>query len=207
LELQSITNTLLQEAKESAKMIINDAQELSEKMITKQKQLGTKEANTNRLLMLKKATNEANMERRHKIANSKITSNWIVLSRKEEIIATVMKEVKKKLQNLTQTKKYIPILENLIIEAGVILGGKKIEVLLNEKDSILPLNFNEITKKVMSRTKTEVKMILSEEKIQVIGGVVLKTNDGKVIMDNTFDDIIKQKEKILKDKISKILFN
>jgi len=102
---------------------------------------------------------------------------------------------------------WIPILENLIIEAGVILGGKKIEVLLNEKDSILPLNFNEITKKVMSRTKTEVKMILSEEKIQVIGGVVLKTNDGKVIMDNTFDDIIKQKEKILKDKISKILFN
>jgi len=206
LELQNITNTLLQEAKESAKMIINDAQELSEKMITKQKQLGTKEGNTKRLLMLKKATNEADMERLHKIANSKITSNWIVLSRKEEIIATVMKEAKKRLQKFTQAKKYVPMLENLIIEAGVILGGNKIEVLLNEEDSKLPLNFSKITKRVSSRTKTEVKMSLSKEKIQVIGGVVLRTSDGKVMMDNTFDDILRQKEKILKDKISKILF-
>jgi len=206
LELQNITNTLLQEAKESAKMIINDAQELSEKMITKQKQLGTKEGNTKRLLMLKKATNEADMERLHKIANSKITSNWIVLSRKEEIIATVMKEAKKRLQKFTQAKKYVPMLENLIIEAGVILGGNKIEVLLNEEDSKLPLNFSKITKRVSSRTKTEVKMSLSKEKIQVIGGVVLRTIDGKVMMDNTFDDILRQKEKILKDKISKILF-
>ena len=206
MELQNITNTLLQEAKESAKMIINDAQELSEKMITKQKQLGTKEGNTKRLLMLKKATNEADMERLHKIANSKITSNWIVLSRKEEIIATVMKEAKKRLQKFTQAKKYVPMLENLIIEAGVILGGNKIEVLLNEEDSKLPLNFSKITKRVSSRTKTEVKMSLSKEKIQVIGGVVLRTSDGKVMMDNTFDDILRQKEKILKDKISKILF-
>ena len=206
MELQNIINTLLQEAKESAKMIINDAQELSEKMITKQKQLGTKEGNTKRLLMLKKATNEANMERLHKIANSKITSNWIVLSRKEEIIATVMKEAKKRLQKFTQAKKYVPMLENLIIEAGVILGGNKIEVLLNEKDSKLPLNFSKITKRVSSRTKTEVKMSLSKEKIQVIGGVVLRTIDGKVMMDNTFDDILRQKEKILKDKISKIMF-
>lgn len=206
MELQNITNTLLQEAKESAKMIINDAQELSEKMITKQKQLGTKEGNTKRLLMLKKATNEADMERLHKIANSKITSNWIVLSRKEEIIATVMKEAKKRLQKFTQAKKYVPMLENLIIEAGVILGGNKIEVLLNEEDSKLPLNFSKITKRVSSRTKTEVKMSLSKEKIQVIGGVVLRTIDGKVMMDNTFDDILRQKEKILKDKISKIMF-
>ncbi len=206
MELHSITNTLLQEAKESAKMIINDAQELSKKMITKQKQLGIKEANSKRLLMLKKATNEADMERLHKIANSKITSNWIVLSRKEEIIAAVMKETKKRLQNLTQTKKYVTLLENLIIEGGVILGGKKIEVFLNEKDSKIPLNFNKIIKRVISRTKTEVKMSLSEEKIQVIGGVLLRTNDGKVIMDNTFDDKLRQKEKILKDKISKILF-
>ena len=95
----------------------------------------------------------------------------------------------------------------MTIEAGVILGGNKIEVLLNEEDSKLPLNFNKITKRVSSRTKTEVKMSLSKEKIQVIGGVVLKTKDGKVIMDNTFEDILKQREKSLKAKISKILFD
>ncbi len=207
MELQNITNTLLQEAKESAKMIINDAQELSEKMITKQIQLGIKEANSKRLLMLKKAANEADMERLHKIANSKITSNWIVLSRKGEIIATVMKEAKKRLQNLTQTKKYVPLLENLIIEAGVILGGNKLEVVLNSQDSKLFLNLNKLAKKISAITKTKSSLTLSKEKIRVIGGAIVKTSDGKIIMDNTFDDILKQREKILKSKISKILFN
>jgi vacuolar-type H+-ATPase subunit E/Vma4 len=206
LELQGITGIILQEAKESAEITINDAQELAEKMITKQRQLGTKEANVERLSMLKKATNEADMERLHKIANSKITSNWIVLSRKEEIIASVTKEAKKRLQKFTQTKKYVPILENLIIKAGIILESNKIEVLLNEKDSKLLLNLNKLSKKISSRTKTKVELNLSKEKIQVIGGAMLKTDDGRVVMDNTFDDILKQKEKIIKDKISEILF-
>lgn len=206
MELQGITGIILQEAKESAEITINDAQELAEKMITKQRQLGTKEANVERLSMLKKATNEADMERLHKIANSKITSNWIVLSRKEEIIASVTKEAKKRLQKFTQTKKYVPILENLIIKAGIILESNKIEVLLNEKDSKLLLNLNKLSKKISSRTKTKVELNLSTEKIQVIGGAMLKTDDGRVVMDNTFDDILKQKEKIIKDKISEILF-
>jgi vacuolar-type H+-ATPase subunit E/Vma4 len=206
LELQGITGIILQEAKESAEITINYAQELAEKMITKQRQLGTKEANVERLSMLKKATNEADMERLHKIANSKITSNWIVLSRKEEISASVTKEAKKRLQKFTQTKKYVPILENLIIKAGIILESNKIEVLLNEKDSKLLLNLNKLSKKISSRTKTKVELNLSKEKIQVIGGAMLKTDDGRVVMDNTFDDILKQKEKIIKDKISEILF-
>jgi vacuolar-type H+-ATPase subunit E/Vma4 len=206
LELQNITENILQEAKESAEIIINDAQKIAEKMIRKQKQLATKEANAKRLSILKKAMNEADMERLHKIANSKITSNWIVLSRKQEIINTVIKEAKKRLQKLTQTKKYISILENLLIKSAVILGGKKIEVILNEEDSKLPLNLTELSKKVSIRTKTELELNLSKERIQVIGGVMLRTHDGRIAMDNTFDDLFKQKEKIIKNKISEILF-
>jgi vacuolar-type H+-ATPase subunit E/Vma4 len=206
MELQGITGTIMQEAKETAELIINDAQELAETKVKKEKQLGIKEANAKRMLMLKKATNEADLDRMYKIANSKITSNWIVLSRKEELIASVLTEAKKRLQNLTQKKKYIPILENLIIKAGVVLGDNILEVILNKKDSKLPLNLSIIAKKIGSKTKTKVKLTLSKEKIQVIGGAMLRTSDGKVIMDNTFDDILRQKEKILKDKISKILF-
>jgi vacuolar-type H+-ATPase subunit E/Vma4 len=206
MELQGITETIMQEARETAELIINDAQELAEAMVKKQKQLGIKEANEKRMLMLKKAANEADLERMNKIANSKITSNWIVLSRKEEIIASVLTEVKKRLRNLTRTKKYVPILENLIIGAGIVLGDNILEVILNEKDSKLPLNLSILAKKIGSKTKTKIKLSLSKEKIQVIGGTMLRSSDGKVIMDNTFDDILRQKEKILADKVSKILF-
>lgn len=206
MELQAITGTILLEAKESAEIIISDAQEKAKKLIEKQKQLGTKEANVKRILMLKKATNEIDMERLNKVANSKITSNWIVLSRKEEIISSVIKEAKKRLNELTKSKKYVSILEDLIIKAGIIIADEKIEVLLNEEDSKIPLKFTKLAKKINSNTKTKIELSLSNEKIQVIGGVMLRTHDGRVIMDYSFDDLLKQKQKIIKDKISEILF-
>ncbi|MCJ7714574.1 V-type ATP synthase subunit E family protein [Candidatus Bathyarchaeota archaeon] len=95
----------------------------------------------------------------------------------------------------------------MITKAEVILGGNKLEVILNTRDSKLALNLNKLAKKISARTKTESTLALSKEKIQVIGGAMLKTSDSKIIMDNTFEDILKQREKSLKAKISKILFN
>ena len=98
-------------------------------------------------------------------------------------------------------------MENLIIEAGIILGGNKLEVVLNAQDSKISLKLNKLTKKISARTKTEIKLKLSKEKIRTIGGAMLKTSDDKIIMDNTFEDILNQREKSLKAKISKILFD
>lgn len=95
MELQSITGPILQEAKESAELIIKDAQELAEATLEKQRQLGIREAKAISSSRLKKATNEVNAEQLRKIAQAKITSNWIVQSRKEEIIAGVINETKK----------------------------------------------------------------------------------------------------------------
>ena len=207
MELQSITGTILQEAKESAELIIKDAKELAKAILEKQRQLGMREAKAISSSRLKKTTNEANAEQLRKIAQAKISSNWIVQFRKEEIIAGVIDETKKRLHKLSQTQKYISVLEKLIIEAGIILGGNKLEVVLNAQDSKLPLKLNKLAKKISAITKTETKLKLSKEKIQTIGGAMLKTSDGKVIMDNTFEDILNQREKSLKAKISKILFN
>jgi V/A-type H+-transporting ATPase subunit E len=206
LELQGITGTILLEAKESAEIMINDAKELAIKSIEKQKQMGIKEAKEKRASILKKATNEMNMERLHKIANSKITANWVVLSRKEEIINSVIDEAKKKLLEFTKTKEYLPLIEKQIIEGSIVLGGETIELILNRKDSKLPLNLNKLSKKINSITKKNTKLKLSTEKNQSIGGVMLKTSDSKIILDSTFDDLLKQKEKMIKNKISNLLF-
>lgn len=206
MELHSITDTIIIEAKNNAKLIIGDAQNLAEKMIKKQTQLATKEANGKKIAILKKARNKAAVERSNKIANSKITSNWIVLSRKQEIIEAVLKETKKRLQNLTKTQEYIGILEKLITQAGTILGGNKLDVFLNEKDAKLILVLDNLAEVISLKTKTQVKLILSKDKLSVIGGAMLRTNNEKIIMDNTFDDILKQRENMLKFRISEILF-
>ena len=206
MELQGITGTILLEAKESAEIMIKDAKEFAIKSIEKQKQMGIKEAKEKRASILKKATNEMNMERLHKIANSKITANWIVLSRKEEIINSVIDEAKKKLLEFTKTKEYLPLIEKQIIEGSIVLGVETIELILNRKDSKLPLDLNKLSKKINSITKKNTKLKLSTEKNQSIGGVMLKTSDSKIILDSTFDDLLKQREKMIKNKISNLLF-
>ena len=80
------------------------------------------------------------------------------------------------------------------------------DVFLNEKDSKVTLNLDKLAKEIGSRTKTQTKLILSKNKLSIIGGAMLKTSDGKIIMDNTFDDILRQRERILKSRISEILF-
>jgi vacuolar-type H+-ATPase subunit E/Vma4 len=203
---RAITEVILQEAQKSAEHIIQEAQKSAEEMLEKQRQLGVQRANESARLLLKKAESEAELSKLNSMANAKIKAKWVILSKKETWIDNVLNEAKNELKILTQSKKYLPILEKLITEAGVILGGKELEVLLNEQDSTLPLKLDDIAKEISEKTGFKTKLRLSEEKPKVIGGAIVRTANGKVIMDNTFDDILVRREKDLRSKIAEILF-
>ncbi len=201
-----ITEMILEEAKKSAEHIIQEAQKSAEETLEKQRQLGVQRANESARLLLKKAESEAELNKLNSIANAKIKANWVILSKKETWINNVLNEAKNELKILTQSKKYLPILEKLITEAGVILGGKELEVLLNEQDSTLPLKLDDLSKEISEKTGFKTRLRVSEEKTEVIGGLIVRTANGKIIMDNTFEDILKRREKEIKSKIAEILF-
>lgn len=203
---RAITDMILKEAEKSAKLILQDAKKMSENILKTQKQKGFQKASEVSKILLKKAESEAELNKLNTIANSKIKANWVILSKKETWIDKVLKEAKNQLKILTKSEKYLPILEKLITEAGVILGGKELYVSLNNQDSALPLKLDDIAQKVTDRTGFETKLRLSEEKPEVTGGAIVRTANGKVIMDNTFDDILLRREEELRSEIAKILF-
>jgi V/A-type H+-transporting ATPase subunit E len=201
-----ITEMILEEAKKTAEHIIQEAQKSAEETLEKQRQLGVQKASELAQALLKKAESEAELDKLNSMANAKIEANWVILSKKETWTENVLNEAKNELKILTQSKKYLPILETLIIEAGVTSGGKELEVLLNKQDSTLPLKLDNLAKKISEKTGFKTKLKLSKEKLEVIGGAIVRTADGKVIMDNTFDDILMRREKDLRSKIAEILF-
>jgi len=203
---RAITDVILQEAKKTAEHIIQEAQKSAEETLEKQRQLGVQRANESARLLLKKAESEAELNKLNSMANSKIKANWVILSKKETCIDKVLNEARNELKILTQSKEYISILEKLITEAGIILGGKELEVLLNEQDSTLPLKLDDLAKEISEKTGFKTKLRLSEEKPKVIGGAIVRTANGKIIMDDTFEDIRKRREKDIRFKIAKILF-
>ena len=202
----AITEMIVKEAKKSAEHIFQEAEKSAEDTIKKQKQRGVQRANEAAKILLKKAESEAELDKLNSIANSKIKAKWVVLSKKETWIDNVLSEAKNELKVLTQSKKYLTILEKLITEAGVILGGKELEVLLNTQDSALLLKLDNIAKEIGEKTGVKTKLKLSKEKIEVIGGAMIRTDDARIIMDNTFDDILRRREKELRSEIAKILF-
>ena len=63
-----------------------------------------------------------------------------------------------------------------------------------------------LEKEITAQTGVKTKLCLSEEHIAT-AGVVVKAVDNRVFVDNTFESILRRREKELKPKIAKILFS
>jgi vacuolar-type H+-ATPase subunit E/Vma4 len=133
-------------------------------------------------------------------------AGWMVLSEKEQLITNVLDEAKSRLTALAKTEKYIPELERIILDAGIALGGGELQIILNDRYSDLSLKLNAISKAVSEKTGNRTELKLSKEGTKTSGGVIVKLVDGKVILDNTFEAILKRRERGLRLKIARILF-
>lgn len=203
---RAITEMILQEAQKSAEVIIQEAKKTAEDSLTKQRKLGVQRATEEAQSLSKKAQRESEINKLRSMANAKTKANWFILSKKEKIIDNVIEAVENKILTLTESNEYRFILEKLIKDGGVILGGSDLEVLLNEKDSTLPLKLDKLAKEISEKTGVKTRLRLLEEKIEVIGGAMVRRINGEVILDNTFDDILRRRERDLRSEIAKILF-
>ncbi len=205
-EVQEIVNQILRDSRKKAKFVIKEARKSADIMLKKQKESARRKAGERVSSMLKKTESEVATIRGTVFTDVRRKASWSVLSEKERLVTTVLDEVKTRLRALSQSKKYISILETLIVDAGTVLEGGALEILLNKRDSTLPLKLNVLTKKIAEKTENKTQLRLSKQKIEALGGAVVKTVDGRIVADNTVEAIIQRREKELRFKIAKILF-
>ncbi len=105
-----------------------------------------------------------------------------------------------------KTEKYVHVLENLIVEAGIIVDATDLEMILNERDSILPLDLDKLAEKIGEEAGTKINITKPSKKIDAIGGAIIQTTDGKIVMNNTFEGMLKNSESEIRFKIAQILF-
>jgi vacuolar-type H+-ATPase subunit E/Vma4 len=205
-EVQDIINQIISDSREKAKSIIKEARKSAKTMLEKQKESAYQKAGEKVSSMLMRAESEAATIRGTVFTDVRRKASWTVLSEKERLVTNVLDEVKTKLEALSQSKKYISILETFIVDAGTVLGGGTLEVLLNKRDSTLPLKLNVLARAITEKTGGKTQLKLSKQKIETFGGAVVKTVDDKIVADNTFEAILKRREKELRFKIARILF-
>ena len=201
-----ILDRILNDAREEAKAIIKEAKRSAEMLLEKQRKLALHSAEKEVYSLLKRAENEAAVIKGKVTTDIKRRAGWVVLSEKERLVTSVLNEVKNRLVNLQKSEEYLPVLEKLIVDAGIVLGGGTLEVMLNENDSSLPLKLNKLEKKIADGTGVKTRLKISKQQIKAVG-VIVKTNDGKIFVDNTFEAILSRRERELRLKIARILFS
>ena len=201
-----IIDRILKDAREEAETIVKDAQKSAKMIIEKQRLSARHNAEKEAYSMLKRAENESEIIRGKVFTDIKRRAGWIVLSEKDRLITSVLTEAKNRLVNMQNSEEYFPVLEKLIVDASTVLDGGILEVVLNEKDSTLPLKIDKLEKQISDRTGFQTQLKFSEQKTEAVG-VIVKTIDDRIFVDNTFEAILSRRERKLRLKIAQILFN
>lgn len=201
-----IVSRILVDAKEDAESIIAEANKHAEMVVEQQKELGRQKASERVFSILNDAKNEVRLIQGVTLTETKRKAGWAVLSEKDRLITNAMNEAKLKLIEFAKTQKYLPLLEKLIVQAGTVLGGGDIHVALNDHDSKLPVKLDKLAKEIEAKTGTKTRLELSKDRLNASGGVALKTTDGKIVVHNTFETILRRRETDLKPRMAKLLF-
>ena len=149
---------------------------------------------------------KSNIENQSKrdLGQARLQAKMSYLSEKESGISTVFEEGKKKIATLLQTSDYGSILSDIIVSAGVSLGGGNLMVSLSKADQS-KINLGDIAQKISAKSGVNSSVTFDGSELKTkLGGAIIKKDD--LWVDNTFDAIIERRNEVLRAEISKILF-
>jgi V/A-type H+-transporting ATPase subunit E len=192
-----IIEKIKEDARREAESILEDARREAESILEDAR----RRAEQRRRDIIARGEKEADLLRQRIVANAKLNARKSALDAKEELISAVFEEAHKQLAQTASTENYRDILRELIKE-GVASVGEDVEVLCRPEDE-------ELLKggilKDLSR-ELGVDITLSGEKIDSIGGVVVRAKSGRVEVNNTFETRLQRMKEALRSRIAKVLF-
>jgi len=204
---EALIKKILDDAKKEADETIERSRKTAQGALEEKREEARKKAEEESESLIKTAEGQARSIIESAIANSRIRMNWMILSEKEKIIDRVFDEVKRRLGEFTRTNEYDKILESLIEEGAIAAGGGELQIHMNSHDYQRNLAFDQMSDNVEKATGVRTTLRKATDPANTIGGALIKSNDGKVAVDNTLEALIERRRKDLEPKISVILFS
>ena len=196
--MSSIAKEILEDAEKEAENILRSA-EAQAKRILKEAE---KEAEEKYKSIIREGKDKIKIQEQQMATLFEIEVKNRLLQAKEEIVEEAFERTMKRLSEYVLTEDYWKCLLRLIAEASRQINSEKLIVELNEKDH------QKLTEKDLLELSERigVKLVKSDKVIDCIGGVIVKSSDGKITVDNTFDNRLRMLKNYLRTKIAKMLF-
>ncbi len=194
-KLDALKTYVKNKANEDVQSLIEDASKKA-KEIKQNYEKKAEEAYSNIIEDAKKQIDD--MSRTEK-AQAISRSMRINIEGQKDIIEDSMAILKEKFFEIPQKDTYPDFLRYLLVEALNIIDTKKVTVKCRKADK-------DIISKVVSQISDGKKDIsVSKEEIQIAGGIVIISEDGKEIVENTLESKLEEiKEAYLQDLFSKL---
>ena len=194
--------------------IFDDAQRKGSRIIKKAKRdvsLLTKDARKQAELLkeniLADAAIEAEKTYEKILSTIPLEENRILLKSKNKIVTEILAQLK---ERLVQRKNfdYEKALKNLIISAikkmpvdNFVLSFAELDKHIFSQDFI-----NEIEQEIEDKLNRKIKIEISNQFEEIIGGVRIRDKSGRLFYDNSFDARLVRLHHLLREKIAEIIF-
>jgi V/A-type H+-transporting ATPase subunit E len=196
--LAAIANEILEDVKNESVTVIRDAEKKAEKLLRDAKTEA--EQSQARLLAETKEKGESDQKKTESLTELEIKNKRLQV--KEEYINAVFDKALARLKQFVESENYPDFLLDFIEEAVKKIESDKLVVYVNSKDREWLANgkIDELSEKL------NVNLTLANETEICLGGCIVKTPDGNLLYDNTFEKRLQSLKPILRLEIAKILF-
>lgn len=189
MKLDKIANTIIQEAEVEREKIISSAHERANEIIESKKS-ELEGINLEKLTHFEQDIEKMVVEN---VASKRLTAKREVQVAKDQVINKTLTKVKDKFYDLKKDeKRYSAIMKNLYDEAVQQFINDKFEVHCSKEDERL---IKSIAKKVDVIPSNDIR-----------AGLIVKSKSKRMIIDFTFETLLRDKESEIKEIISKNIF-
>ncbi|MHA1650905.1 MAG: V-type ATP synthase subunit E [Candidatus Helarchaeota archaeon] len=190
---------VIEDAEMKAEMKIRQAEEKSRKMIRDVTAKLEEEVDQ----MFKDIEKKIKREREKKLIEVQFQVKNEIMAAKEKKIMAVLETIKEKLDEFAKSQQYKSFLKEAFQNMLKYLPPGHYILYLNKQD-IGKLSIKEL---MTLNKNSELKFTISEDEYIESHGLIMKSEDGKIILEDTLEDRFIKKKDLLRSKIAKILFN
>jgi V/A-type H+-transporting ATPase subunit E len=196
--LSGIAKEVLEDVEKEVESIIIEAESQAKRILDE----AEKEAEERYQSIIKNNKRRIEAERAEKTILFEIETKNKLLQAQEEVINKIFEKTLSRLRKYALTRKYQDCLTKLVVEACKKINADKLVIQLNQND------YKILTKEKLRDISKDVgaKLVKSDKQINNVGGVIIKSSDGKIVINNTFENRLNTLKPYLRVKIAKILF-
>jgi len=157
--------------------------------------------------IIEAAKTEAETEFLKEKAKQELDLKLKITKFRDEVVDEFIVKATEKIKTMTDTKEYEKSLENLLLVAVLTLSEPEVIVYCRKQDKKIFTNqfLSSVAAKVEKENEVKSKITLSNEFIDSMGGLIVKTSDRKVSINNTYEKRIDRALGKIKRELSLML--